>query len=189
MTANLLKSLFMTNRPALLRFLRMRGASLEDSEDLVQDLYLKLEGQPIGSVAEPRAYLYRMANNLLLDRRRASHRRTRREEHWAGSGTFYGNSPVDGSVAADDALISHEQLQFVSEALASLPERTVEVFRRFRIESERQRQIAADLGISVSAVEKHLQRAYAVVLAMKFRVDAGIDPQRRLKGESEFDVI
>lgn len=188
MTAHLLKSLFMVSRPALLRFLRMRGASAEEAEDLVQDLYLKLDSEAIGLVAEPRAYLYRMADNLLLDRRRATLRRARREEQWAGSGTFLGNSPVDGSAAADDVLISQEQLHFVSEALATLPERTVEIFRRFRIEGERQRQIAADLGISVSAVEKHLQRAYEVVLSLKARTDAGNDLRRRLKGESESDV-
>lgn len=189
MTAQMLKSLFMASRPALLRFLRVRGASAEEADDLIQDLYLKLDSQSFGSVAEPRAYLYRMADNLLLDRRRTSLRRARREEQWTGSGTFFGHSPVDGSVAADDALISQEQLQFVSAALATLPERTVEIFRRFRIEDERQRQIAADLGISVSAVEKHLQRAYEVVLSIKSRIDAGNDPQRRLKGESETDVI
>ena len=189
MTAHLLKSLFLASRPALLRFLRARGATAEEAEDLVQDLCVKLDGQPIGSVAEPRAYLYRMADNLLLDRRRASLRRARREEQWAGSGTFFGNSPVDGSVAADDALISQEQLHFVSEALTTLPKRTVEIFRRFRIEGERQRQIAADLGISVSAVEKHLQRAYEIVLSLKARTDAGNDLRRRLEGESESDVI
>lgn len=187
MTAHLLKSLFMASRPALLRFLRMRGAGAEEAEDLVQDLYLKLDGQPIGSVAEPRAYLYRMADNLMLDRRRASLRRERREESWFGEASDIAGSSATPPI--DDALIAQEQLRLVGAALATLPERTVEIFRRFRIEGERQKAIAADFDISVSAVEKHLQRAYEVVLAAKARCDAENEPRRRLTGESESDVI
>lgn len=180
MTTNLLRSLFMASRPALLRFLRARGASPEEAEDLIQDLYLKLDSQPIGDVAEPRAYLYRMADNLMLDRRRASQRRDRREEAW---------SDLDGAgarPATDDALIAQEQLSLVSAALATLPERTVEIFRRFRIEGERQKDIAAGLDISVSAVEKHLQRAYEVVLAFR-QGGAENEGPRRLREESETD--
>lgn len=180
MATNLLRSLFMECRPALLRFLRARGAAAEEAEDLIQDLYLKLDSQPIGAVAEPRAYLYRMADNLMLDRRRASQRRDRREEAW---------SDIDGAgarPATDDALISQEQLRLVTAALATLPERTVEIFRRFRIEGERQKAIAANFDISVSAVEKHLQRAYEVVLAFKVRDAENHGPRRHI-GESESD--
>ena len=187
MTAHLLKSLFMASRPALLRFLRMRGASAEEAEDLVQDLYLKLEGPPIGSVTEPRAYLYRMADNLMLDRRRAAMRRERREESWSGEALDIAGSATTPST--DDALIAQQQLRLIGTALEQLPERTVEIFRRFRIEGERQKVIAADFEISVSAVEKHLQRAYEVVLAVKARFDAENEPPRRLTGESESDVI
>lgn len=182
-----LQSLFMASRPALLRFMQLRGVSADEAEDLVQELYLKLEGLTHGSIAEPRAYLYRMADNLMLDRRRAAVRRMRREELWSQTRPGSQDSPGDPTVAADDALIARHQLQIVESALARLPERTLEIFRRFRIEGERQKQIAASLGISVSAVEKHLQRAYKVVLAVKAQADEENDPPRRLgrKGESD----
>ena len=186
MTAHLLKSLFMASRPALIRFLRMRGASAEEGEDLVQELYLKLDNQSIGPVAEPRAYLYRMADNLMLDRRRASLRRSQREEIW--SDNEIGVTAASTQPPADHALIAQEQLRLVSAALATLPERTVEIFRRFRIEGERQKVIAEDFGISVSAVEKHLQRAYEVVLVVKAQLDAENEHPRRLTGESESNV-
>ena len=186
MTAQLLKSLFMASRPAVLRFLRVRGASAEEAEDLLQDLYVKLDGQPIGPVAEPRAYLYRMADNLLLDQRRASLRRGRREESWSG---HEARVVAPAQVGTDDALIARDHLRQVTAALAALPDRTVEIFRRFRIEGERQKVIAADFDISVSAVEKHLQRAYEVVLAVKTRFDAENGPPCRPTGESESDGI
>lgn len=183
-----LQTLFMASRPALIRFMQLRGASADDAEDLVQDLYLKLDGLAVGPIAEPRAYLYRMADNLLLDRRRAAIRRSRREELWSQDGPGSQVSPSNPAAAADDALISQEQLHAVESALASLPERTVQIFRRFRIEGERQKHIAADLGISVSAVEKHLQRAYEVVLAVKAQADEENDRPRRLGWESESDA-
>lgn len=188
MTAQLLKALFMACRPALLRFLQARGASGEEAEDLLQDLFVKLEGRPIGKVAEPRAYLYRMADNLLLDRRRAARSRGRREVEYSDAGGSHGRPEVDGQAPADEELIARQQLAMVNAALATLPERTVEIFRRFRLEGERQKYIAEQIGISVSAVEKHLQRAYEVVLAVKGRIDAENDNPRRLTGESERNV-
>ncbi|WP_309660938.1 sigma-70 family RNA polymerase sigma factor [Sphingomonas sp.] len=188
MPAQSLQTLFMASRPALLRFMQLRGVSAGEAEDLVQDLFLKLEGLTIGPIADPRAYLYRMADNLLLDRRRAAARRVRREELWSQVRPGSPASPIDPAAAADDRLIAQQQLVIVESALASLPARTVEIFRRFRIDGERQKHIAADFGISVSAVEKHLQRAYEIVLVVKAQIDEENEPRRRLGKESESDA-
>jgi RNA polymerase sigma-70 factor (ECF subfamily) len=188
MPAQSLQALFMASRPALLRFMQLRGASADEAEDLVQDLYLKLGGLSAGPIAEPRAYLYRMANNLLLDRRRAAIRRAGREELWSQAGPGAQDSSGAPATAADNALIARQQLHFVESALANLPERTSEIFRRFRIDGERQKHIAEELGISISAVEKHLQRAYEVVLAVKAHADEENEPPRRLGREGESDA-
>ena len=78
-----LRAALLENRAALLRFLLARRVAADEAEDILQDLFVKLESHPAGPVAEPRAYLYRMAENLLLDRRRSAGRRTGREEAWA----------------------------------------------------------------------------------------------------------
>jgi RNA polymerase sigma factor (sigma-70 family) len=167
-----LRAVLLDLRPELLRFLVARGAG-DDAEDLLQDLYLKLDRPLSGPIADPRAYLYRMADNLLLDRRRSAARRVSREDAWTdayggGSGTR------DDRPTAENVLAERQRLELVSAALSSLPERTVTIFRRFRIDGEPQKAIAADLGISVSAVEKHLQRAYRVVIDIQRRCDAGL---------------
>jgi len=69
-------------RAELLRFLTARRATADEAEDVLQDLYVKVQTLGGGPVAEPRAYLYRMTANLLCDRRRTSARRTERERHW-----------------------------------------------------------------------------------------------------------
>ncbi|HET7714142.1 MAG TPA: RNA polymerase sigma factor [Bauldia sp.] len=166
---SLLQTLVLTLRPSLVRFLTSRGASPEEAEDLAQDLFIKAGLSKERPISEPKAYLYRMADNLFLDRRRSALRQQRREEDWASHSGGLG--PEVAHPLADDDLNIRHQLAVVEEALSSLPDRTADIFRRFRVDGERQKAIALDLGISVSAVEKHLQRAYDVVLRARARID------------------
>ncbi|MCI4589463.1 RNA polymerase sigma factor [Sphingobium sp. BYY-5] len=177
-----LLGVFIASRPALLRYLMLRGAVAEEAEDILQEIYLKLSVDRIGPVAEPRAYLYRMTNNHFLGHRRAAGRRIRREEDWVDvhSGE---EREVDERPSAEAQLIAREQLAILQRVLDGLPERTRTIFRRFRIENEPQRQIAADIGISVSAVEKHLTRAYEAIAAAKLRLDGDRGDPRHLRGE------
>lgn len=174
MSDNGLKATFLENRTVLTRFLVARGVRSDEAEDLVQDLYLKLESTHTGPVTEPRAYLFRMANNLFLDRRRAMVASARRDHAWStdATDTF---SDIDARPAADEQLIAQERLGSVVAALGQLPEITVQIFRRFRLEGEKQKDIARDLGVSLATVEKHLQRAYRVVLDAKTALDTGLD--------------
>lgn len=169
--------MFEANRRALNRFLAARGASPHEAEDILQEVFLKLGRSPTGPIAEPLAYLYRMADNLLLDVRRSQDRRTAREKAWAAA--RYGNDESDDGPSAEDQLIARERLAMVQETLARMPERTIFILRRFRLDDVSQREIAAELGVTVSAVEKHLQRAYRALAEAKARFDADVVTVRR----------
>lgn len=148
----------------LFRFLTARRASGDEADDILQDLFVKVGTLESGPVAEPRAYLYKMAANLLFDRRRSAARRSTREALWAE--VHLGpEKEIDENPAADQALAAREELAIVAQAIESLPKRTAHILRRFRLEGVAQREIAAELGVSLSAVEKHLQRAYCTVMA------------------------
>ena len=166
-----LAAVLMQKRSALLRFLRARGAA-DAAEDLVQELWVKAAAGATEPIADPLAYLYRTANNLLLDRRRAEIRRGRREEAWirsAGGWAAEGSDVGSGERTA----IARDQLRLVGAALSGLGETTEAIFRRFRLEGVSQRQIALEMGISLSAVEKHLQKAYRALLDLRKESDAG----------------
>ena len=75
------------------------------------------------------------------------------------------------------------QLAILQRILDGLPERTRIIFRRFRIDGEPQRVIAGELGISISAVEKHLARAYQAIAAAKLRLNEDHADRRSLTGE------
>ncbi|PSJ20094.1 RNA polymerase subunit sigma-70, partial [Halomonas sp. ND22Bw] len=73
------------------------------------------------------------------------------------------------------------QLRIVEGAIADMPERMAIALRRFRIDGEPQRAIAAELGISVSGVEKLLQRAYRIIHDRLHIADEDREARRRLE--------
>ncbi|HEX7854414.1 MAG TPA: RNA polymerase sigma factor [Sphingobium sp.] len=173
--------------PALQRFLVARGATPAEGEDILQDISLRISTETFGPISEPRAYLYKMASNHFQLLRRGDLRRTKREADWVDARS--GEDPeVDQQASAEQSLIYREQLAILRAALDRLPERTRSIFTRFRIDGEPQKQIAADLGISVSAIEKHLTRAYEEIASARQILDEDRSLPRHLsqhKGQYE----
>jgi RNA polymerase sigma-70 factor (ECF subfamily) len=165
-----LEAVFLDNRNQLLRFLRARGGG-DASEDLLQELWIRVSTAPPGPVADPLPYLYRAANNLMVDRYRTEARAARRNQEWTDHAgpTAAG---ISDEPSGERVLMGRERLREAQDTLAGLGERVATVFRRFRIEGESQRDIAQDLGLSLSAVEKDLQKAYRALLALRRRNDA-----------------
>ena len=96
---------------------------------------------------------------------------------------------VDVQVAAEDlpdaerVLMGREKLAAVEAVIAGMPERMRAALRLFRFEERPQRDIAAELGITVSGVEKLLRRAYKQISDATAEFDAGVDDRNRLEGE------
>ncbi|MFP5434312.1 RNA polymerase sigma factor [Sphingobium sp. ba1] len=164
-----LSAIFMAKRAALLRFLRARGAG-ENAEDLLQDMWMKLEAKDLGPVSDPVPYLYRMANNLMLDRYRSAIRRERREQDWAEGAGGVMADPTD-DVPVDERMILVQRLDEARAVLRDLGPRVELIFRRFRIEGVGQKVIAEELGVSLTTVEKDLQKAYRAMLTLKQKLD------------------
>ncbi len=171
MTQSGLHAVFMEKRAALLRFLRARGAGAE-AEDILQDMWLKLASISTSDIAEPLSYLYRMADNQLLDRHRATGRRMRRELSWGED-----LAVSDGS--AEQSLMARERLAAAEDALVGLGERTHSILMLYRVDGVSQKDIARELGVSLSLVEKHLQRAYRALVAVRRRFNA--DPPEEMR--------
>lgn len=173
---------FLALRPALVRYLTLQGALADEAEDILQEVSLKLSSRAYSDVEQPKAYLYRMAHNHFVLLRRAANRRATRDEAWVSANT--GDPPeIDETPSIETELIAREQLAMLQATLDRLPERTRAIFRRFRIDGIPQRQIATEIGISLSAVEKHLTRAYEAIAARRRRIDGVAGDARHLRNE------
>ncbi len=161
-----MRQLLVEMRDELKRFMLARQCDPADVDDVLQDLFVKLTTAKTGPVGNPRAYLYQMANNLLLDRRRGQQRQARRDDSWARS-QFGQDLREDQAASPERVAIDRNLLAQVEAALRGMPERTADILRRYRLEGQSQKVIAHEIGISLSAVEKHLQRAYRVLLELR----------------------
>lgn len=153
-----LRAVFLQERRMLLRLLSARLGGMDDAEDALQDMWLRLETTPAEPIAQPAAYLYRMANNIAFDRRRSAARALARDSDWLETQTTADELPD-----IEQTLIARERLAQVEAALATLPEQAAHAFRRFRLAGVPQKDLAAEMGIPLSSLEKLLQRAYRCI--------------------------
>jgi RNA polymerase sigma-70 factor (ECF subfamily) len=173
-----LRAIFLEQRPMLLRLLVARLGNGDDAEDALQDMWLRIDQLADRPVAQPKAFLYRIAANLATDRRIAAGRRGARDAAWLGS-----QPGADDLPDAERALIASDQLKTVAAAIDAMPERMRIALHRFRIEGRSQRAIADELGITVSGVEKLLQRAYRQIHDRLEPLGVDIVLPYRLSGE------
>jgi RNA polymerase sigma-70 factor (ECF subfamily) len=143
-------------RRPLLSFFQRRAVGMEDAEDLTQEVFMRLSrrfsrlhwGNPDGLI-------FTVAANALIDHER--HERSRRRGH---------HVEVDPALPADEpsaeaALSGRERLRTLVAALDTLHPNVKAVFVLCRFENLSQAEAAARLGLSVSAVEKHMMTAMA----------------------------
>ena len=127
-------------------------------EDIVQETYVRLcqVGAP-EQIRHPKSFLYKTARNLALDSlKRAENRVT---EQW--------NEDVESSGAiagmeADETFeqaASSEEFGHFCEAVRQLPVQARRVFVLKKVYGYSQREIASELGLAESTVEKHVALA------------------------------
>lgn len=149
---------YFERRADLLRFFTLRLKSAAAADDLVQDIYVRLaSAAPGAEVQSPVSYLYRLGSNLMLDRIRAESRAARRDAAWRESErTVVGGREVSEEPDAAEALASRQRLAAVVAAVRTLGPQTQRVFRMHKLEGMSHAEVAKALGISRSAVEKHM---------------------------------
>lgn len=158
---------YLEKRDVLLRYI---AASCRDpglAEDIIQDLYVKLsalETEPV--VDNPSGYLFRMANNIYLNRLRALKSERSRDHAWQSTSfESVGADAIADEPTPEARITGRQQIQKLKSAIDALPERTQAIFRLHKLEGLTQTQVAARLDISISSVEKHLATALKTLTA------------------------
>ena len=142
----------------LRRLLRSRGRSIDDTEDLIQEAFLRLQVYCRDKeVGQAEAFLVRTALNLSVDQ----HRRATTAALVPGA--LDRMQLIDPNPPPDVVCAAQERLQHMRLGLANLSPRQREVFLLNRVEGYSFVQIAQQLGLSISMIEKHAAKA---ILAM-----------------------
>jgi RNA polymerase sigma factor (sigma-70 family) len=157
---------------ALLRgYVGRRMRRSPDSEDVVQEVYVRLARLPsLAGIRDSRAFVIHAAKNLLRDRLRRTRTRASRQD-------VVDPQSVEltevADVSSEPSLVfeSLETLREVGRVLDSLKADTRRAFWRHRIDARPHADVAAEMGISVSMVEKHVKAAGAALRS------AGISPR------------
>ena len=126
----------------------------EIAEEVVQDVFYNIwkNRDSLRIQRTWKSYLYRAVyNNSMM------HLRKTRREFLLEDTT---SSDLAGSYAdPSESMEYHEISDLVNQTLASLPERTREIFRLNREEGKKYREIAEELSISVKTVEANMGKA------------------------------
>lgn len=152
-----LLALCLSRRADLVRFFSIRTGSSAEAEDIVQETCLKIAAMDDSGVENPAAYLYRLGSNVMLDRARARRRATLRDDAYyqtfsAGS---HGEAEADAP-SPEETTDARRRLARLMDSVRDLPPQCRRVFVMHKIEGLSHGEVAEALGLSRSAVEKHM---------------------------------
>lgn len=157
---------------ALVRFLSGKWVRPADVQDIRHDIYVRiLEAAERERPAAPKAFLFAIAKNLLVDR--ARHDRIVAIDLLEDLESL---GVLIDEVSPERRASGREQLTRLSALFDRLPQRRRQVVWMRRIEGLPQREIARRLNIAEATVEKHL------VLGIRALADAFFG--RRLPAEN-----
>lgn len=124
----------------------------DNAQEVVQESYVRaISAKDHENIKNPRAFLYRIAKNIIIDRMR---------KHAKFQEVPYEEEDHASSANAPEVVLCEQDRQMVlMQALRALPKMRKEVFVLHVLEGYTREEVAQMMGISLNAVEKHLSRA------------------------------
>lgn len=155
------KAFYIEIFPVLRSFVVAKCGDIELAEDLAQEAFVKLwNNQAKVETEKAKSFLFTVANNLFLDHLR--HHKVK--YNYANSFMFQQDD--------NDPHFHLEMKEFkikLDIAIQSMPDGSREVFLLNRIEKLTYKEIAENLGLSVKAIEKRMQKALEIFSTLKKR--------------------
>ena len=154
-------------RPALVRFFKRKTGSAVEAEDLAQDVLVRVLAHTNWKTpSEAKGYIFRTAINRWHDR----HRR-----NGAHGTSVAWNEEAIGELGTQNpperVVMVMEELGQIARALEEMNVRTRTVLMLIRLEQMKAATVADMLGISLSAVNKHLAKGIARLAELRRRGD------------------
>jgi len=152
-TVSRLEEIYRAERPSLLRRLARR-ASIDQAEDIIQQVFVRLAGraETVAAIDHPSRYLGEAVRNLERDEARAAARHNRHHHVPLDDVDIVGIDPISHLEARD-------RLARIEQGLDRLKPLTRNVFLARRLDGYSYAEIAEQTGLSVRGVEKQMSRA------------------------------
>lgn len=145
--------LFSEHNESLVRFLAARLHSVQEAKEVAQEAYVRLLSlDDSGAVSFLRAFLFKTAANLAVDRLRSRNRQ--RQAMSAGLCDELREAPTPDHEAAQA-----EEAEIVRRLIGELPPKCRQVFLLHRIHGEELSQIAKQMELSERMVRHYVLRA------------------------------
>jgi RNA polymerase sigma factor (sigma-70 family) len=148
------EKIFASYHGLLMKFIRERVNDQADAEDVAQEVYYRIARKPdLEQISYPKAFLIRTAQNLMIDMSRCG----RNVE-------IHPDTDLDLEVDTSEETpgnyaLGADVLRTLEDALAELSPKCQAVFVMNRIDGISIRQIAVDINLSKSMVEKYMRQA------------------------------
>ncbi len=146
---------------SLEKFLARKLNSPEDAAEVAQEAFLRMHRmQRPENLDNARAFLFQVANNLAIDqlRRRTLHFRFLNSE----KSLLEGSEPLDSNAIAaspEQILSARQKLSRIYQAVDELPFKVKQAFLLHRHRGLSYQEIANEMEVSVSSVEKYILAA------------------------------
>ncbi|MBS0419851.1 MAG: sigma-70 family RNA polymerase sigma factor [Proteobacteria bacterium] len=154
-TAAAVSRLFREHNRLLVGYLAVRLRSEQEAKEVAQEAYVRLlQLKEPGDPVLLRAYLFKTAANLAIDRLRHRNVRHRAEEH-----LMFPVEVATTSRESDDParqLLAREQASQLLGYLQELPAKCQRVFSLHRLDGVPQREVARRLGCSERMVRRYV---------------------------------
>jgi len=154
-----LEELFQNHGPGLIRFLSRKMRSAEDAEDIAQNAFIRIQRVAnSGELDNLKAYLYQTASNLAIDqlRREKLHNNYINQETTKHLAQDEAGPSMSDQCTPDRLLSAQRQLKEIRKALDGLPIKCRQAFLLHRNKGLSYSEIAHEMGVSVSSVEKYI---------------------------------
>ena len=153
----MLSTLAKEHGASLVRFLTRRLKNVEDAEDIAQAALLRIQRLDEGtSLDNPKAYLFQVASNLAID----SIRRNEILQRYLQTESLRSETQnAEGALSPERIIAAQQQLKKVQHAISSLPVKYRQAFLLHRKNGMSYSEIANEMGVSVSSVEKYILHA------------------------------
>ena len=168
---------FLKEKDKLLGFIRSRVSSVEEAEDILQDVFYQfiVGFETIESIDRVTSWLYSVARNKIIDRYRRDAARPKRTDFELLSGKD-DDAPLtlqeilpDLDNTPESMLLREAIWDEITDALAKLPADQREIFILNEIEEKGFREISEETGVSINTL---LSRKRYAILALRKRLQS-----------------